>query len=67
MHDSKVVRICILFGDDVWQVNDVDVEEKGCQDSSLWDAVPEASHRSDDVKSQPSLFLHASQVVKFIF
>jgi len=45
----------------------VDVEEKGCQDRSLWDAVPEVSYRSDDVKSQPSLFLHASQVVKFTF
>ena len=26
-----------------WQVGDVDVEEKGCQDRSLWDAVLQAS------------------------
>ena len=29
----------ILFGDGGWQVRDVGVEEKGCQDRSLWDAV----------------------------
>jgi len=33
----------ILFGDGGWQVRDVDVEEKGCQDRSLWDAVLKAS------------------------
>jgi len=31
--------ICILSGDGDWQVRDVDVEEKGCHDRSLWDAV----------------------------
>ena len=30
-------------GDGGWQVRDVDVEEKGRQDRSLWDAVLEAS------------------------
>jgi len=42
MHDCEVVKTCILSGDD-WQVGDVDVEEKGWQDRSLWDAVLKAS------------------------
>jgi len=33
----------VLSGDGGWQVRDVDVEEKGRQDRSLWDAVLEAS------------------------
>jgi len=33
----------MLSGDCVWQVIGVDVEEKGCQDGSLWDAILEAS------------------------
>jgi len=32
MHDCQFFSICILFGDGVWQVRDVDVEEKGRQD-----------------------------------
>jgi len=28
----------MLSGDGGWQVIDVDFEEKGCQDRSLWDA-----------------------------
>jgi len=32
----------MLSGDGRWQVRDVDVEEKGCQDRSLWDVVLEA-------------------------
>jgi len=31
------------FGDGGWQVRGVDVEEKGCEDESLWDAKLEAS------------------------
>jgi len=42
-NDCQVVSICILSGDGGWQVRDVGVEEKGCQDRSLWDAVLEAS------------------------
>jgi len=38
-HDCYIVSICILSVDGVWQVGDVDVEEKGCQDGSLWDGV----------------------------
>ena len=33
----------MLSGDGGWQVTDVDVEEKGRQDRSLWDTVLEAS------------------------
>jgi len=43
MHDCKVVSIGILSGDCSWQVRDVDVEENGFEDGSLWDAVLEAS------------------------
>jgi len=43
MHDCSIVSICILSGDGGWQFRDVDVEEKGRQDRSLWDAVLEAS------------------------
>jgi len=32
-----------VSGDGGWQVRDLDVEEKGRQDRSLWDAVLEAS------------------------
>ena len=39
MHDCQVVSICILSGDGGWQVRDVDVEKRGRQDRSLWDAV----------------------------
>jgi len=28
--------------DGVWQIRDADVEEKGCHDGFLWDAVLEA-------------------------
>jgi len=31
--------VCTLSGDSCGQVRDVDVEEKRCQDGSLWDAV----------------------------
>jgi len=43
MHDCYVVSICIVSGDGGWQVRGVDVEQKGRQDISLWDAVLEAS------------------------
>jgi len=42
MHDCKIVSIYILSGDSGWQVRDLDVEEKGRQDRSLWHAVLEA-------------------------
>jgi len=32
----------LLSGDTGWQVRDADVEEKGCQDRSMWGAVLEA-------------------------
>ena len=35
--------MCILSGDGVWQVRDVDVEESGFQDESLCVAVLEVS------------------------
>jgi len=35
--------ICILSKDGGWQVRDVDVEEKGCQDRFLWETVLAAS------------------------
>ena len=35
MHDCKVVSVCTLPGDGVWQVRDIHVEEKGCQDAPL--------------------------------
>jgi len=35
--------MCILSSDGGWQVRDVDFEEKGFHDESLWDAVLEAS------------------------
>jgi len=44
-----------------WQVRDVDVEEKGRQDRSLWDAVLEASkanpppHTREYICSKPTL------------
>jgi len=41
MHDCLIVSMCIPSGDIGWQVRDVDVEEKGRQDRSLWDAVLE--------------------------
>jgi len=37
------MSICILSGEGVWEVRDADLEEKGCQDRSLWDAVLEVS------------------------
>jgi len=37
------INICILSGDGVWHVRDVDIEGKGCQEGSLWNAVLEAS------------------------
>jgi len=43
-----VVGVCILSGDGGWQVKGLDVEEKGCQNGSLMDAILEAL--------QPSLF-----------
>jgi len=41
----------LLFGDGVWQVRDVDVEEKRRQDRSLWDAVLGASQPASFVVS----------------
>jgi len=39
-----IASTCILCADGVWQVRNIDVEEKGCQqDGSVWDAVLEAS------------------------
>jgi len=38
-----MVSMCILSEDGGWQARDVDVEEKGRQDRSLWDAILEAS------------------------
>ena len=43
MHHCKVASIRILSGDGGWQVRDVDVEEKRCQDEFLWDVILEAS------------------------
>jgi len=43
MRDCYIVSVCILSGDGGWQVRDVDVEEKGCQGRSVWDALLEAS------------------------
>ena len=43
MHNCSVVGVCILSGDAGWQVRSVDIEEKECQDGSLWDAILEAS------------------------
>jgi len=37
------MSICILSGDGGWQVREVDVEEKGCQNRSLGDALPKTS------------------------
>jgi len=33
------LRANTVSGDPGWQVRDVNVEEKGCQDRSLWNAV----------------------------
>jgi len=44
-------RSWLLFGDGVWQVRDVDVEEKRRQDRSLWDAVLGASQPASFVVS----------------
>jgi len=43
MHDCKIVSIFILSGYGGWQVRDVDVEENGLQERSLWDVVLDAS------------------------
>ena len=39
---AKVVSICTLSREVVWQIRDVYIEEKGCKDGSLSDAVLEA-------------------------
>jgi len=44
MHDCWVVSICILSGDGGWQAKEEDVEEKGCLDRFLCDAVLQASY-----------------------
>jgi len=37
VHNCWVVSVCVLSGDSGWQARDVDVEEKWCQEGSLWE------------------------------
>ena len=67
MHDCWIVSICMLSGDGGWQVRDAGVEEKGWQDSSLWDAVDDAKVHKQFDNYFMFLTLHQSRNIKKAF